>query len=183
MSNPRNATATEVDARQEEKFLQLGPVLERVNDEQNDPMLDIVFDEMDSRGMFPDPPAEIAGMNLKVEYVSILAQAQKIIATAGIDRFAGFVTGMAQFKPEVLDKFDIDESVDQYGDALGVSARMIRDDDTVDDMREERAEAQAAAERLAVQRESVTAAKEMSETDTTGKNALTDVLGAGVAGV
>ena len=83
-------TATEIAARQEEKLLQLGPVLEGLHDELLDPLIDRTFDmlvrlsEPGWRGtgpvLLPPPPEELAGADLKIEYISILAQAQKLVS-------------------------------------------------------------------------------------------------------
>ncbi|HUT78660.1 MAG TPA: portal protein, partial [Polyangia bacterium] len=74
-------TAREVEERHEEKMLQLGPVLERINDELLDPFIDRTFDIGNNRGLLPDPPKELEGQQTKIEYLSILAQAQKLVAT------------------------------------------------------------------------------------------------------
>src|SRR5258708_22639753 len=71
-------TAREVEERHEEKLIALGPVLERTNDELLNPLVDRVYDMMDARGMFPPPPQDLHGQRLKVEYISIMAQAQKL---------------------------------------------------------------------------------------------------------
>ncbi len=73
-----------VAAMQDEKLLQLGPVLERLNDEFLDPFVDRTFNIMARRNLFPEPPEELQGTPLKVEYVSILAQAQKSIGSAAL---------------------------------------------------------------------------------------------------
>ena len=189
-SDPRTQppTAREIQERHEEKLLMLGPVLERLNDEALDPLIDRTFSLMLRRGDIPEPPPEIQGQELKVEYVSILAQAQKLVGIGSVDRFVGYIANVSQFWPEALDKFDIDKSIDDYGEMLGVSADLILDEDVVQEKRDARAAEQQAMQEAAIAREAVTAQKEMSETDTAGQNALTDaraaVLGSqNIAGV
>jgi hypothetical protein len=80
-------TAREIDERHEEKLLALGPVLERTNDELLDPIVDRAFDLMETNGLLPPPPEELHGVKLKVEYISILATAQKLVGVAAQDRF------------------------------------------------------------------------------------------------
>lgn len=118
-------TAREVDERHEEKLLALGPVLERTNDELLDPMVDRVFDMMQAAGLIPDPPDELDQVKLKVEYVSILSQAQKLVGVIGQDRFLQSTLPLVPVFPEVRHKIRIMQVVDDYGEMLGIDPRLI----------------------------------------------------------
>lgn len=156
MSDRREITAREIEERHEEKLLQLGPVLERMNDELLDPLIDRVFSIMvrksepvwngvvDGEALLPPPPDELRGMDLKVEYISILAQAQKLVGIQAVDRLIAFAGNIAAIKqdPSVLDKIDADQAIDEYGDMLGVSPSIVMSDDRVDEIRRARAEQQ-----------------------------------------
>lgn len=172
----KNMTATEVAERHEEKLLMLGPVLERLNDELLDPMIDRVFNVMMRNNVLPPPPDDLQGVDLRVEHISIMAQAQKMVATAAVDRFSGFVGQLAGADPSVLDKWDLDQTVDEYADMMGIPANIVRSDEEVQQIRQRRAQqaaAQQAAEQQAMQAK---AAKELSQADTSGDNALTDII-------
>src|SRR3569832_233183 len=91
----------------------------------------MTFKRMLTAGIVPPPPEELQGQELSVELVSMLAQAQRAIATNGVDRFVGNLGAIAQYKPEVLDKFDADKWADTYSDLLGGSALLIEPDDHV----------------------------------------------------
>jgi hypothetical protein len=121
-------TAREVEERHEEKLLALGPVLERTNDELLDPLVDRVFQLMEDAGLIPDPPDELDGVQLKVEYISVLAQAQKLIGVVGQDRFLQSTAPFLE-NPDVAAKIDFMQVVDNYGDMLGVDPRVIRPTD------------------------------------------------------
>lgn len=173
-TNPQ-MTATEVAERHEEKLLMLGPVLERMHNEILDPLIDQAFTRLVAAGIVPPPPQELQGMELNVEFVSMLAQAQRAIATNGIDRFVGNLGAVAGFKPEVLDKFDADRWADAYADMLGIDPELIVPGDKVALIRQARAEAaqqQAAAEQMAA---GAKTARDLAAADTSGENALTDV--------
>jgi len=153
----------------------LGPVLERLNGELLDPLIDRTFAIMARRGLLPEPPEELQDVELKVEYISILAQAQRLVATAGIERLSTFVGGLAGVKPEVLDKFDADQTVDEYAQALGTPPTMIRSDIEVEKIRAGRAEKEQMAQMAAMAEPALQAsqaAKNMSETDVNGVSAL-----------
>lgn len=176
MSDRRQITAREVAERHEEKLLMLGPVLEHLNDELLNPAIDRTFALMLKREMIPQAPDELQGVNLKVEYISIMHQAQKMVAAGAIDGFLARVGQMAQFRPEVLDKVDFDQTVDEYGDIYGVPPRIIVPDDKVAQMRDARAEQAAAQQKTALAEQAAGAAKTLADTNTQGKNALTDML-------
>jgi hypothetical protein len=181
-SDRRQITAREIEERHEEKLLMLGPVLERQNEDLLDPLIDRTFSIMLRRGELPQPPSEIAGQDLKVEYISIMAQAQKLVATAGLERFVGFVGNLAAAKPDIADKLDFDQVVDEYADMLGVPPKIVRPDDDVMKVRQARAEQIAQQQRAEQLQQVAQGAKLLSETDMGGDSALSRMaagLGAG----
>ena len=178
-SDRRNVTATEIAERHEEKLILLGPVLQRLNTELFDPLIDDVFAMAYAAGVIPDPPEELQDTDLKVEYISILAQAQQAVGAASIERTLGFVGNLAAANPEVLDKIDFDQAVDEYSSVLGTPSSIIRSDDKVAEMRAGRAQAQAQAQAQQVMAQSAQTAKVLSETDTQNPNALTAIMQGG----
>lgn len=144
-SDRRQMTATEVAERHEEKLLMLGPVLERLHNELLDPLIDMTFTRLVEVGALPPAPDELQGMDLRVEYVSMLAQAQRAVATNSIDRFVNNLGAVATIKPDVLDKFDSDRWADEYADMLGIDPAFIVPGEQVARIRESRAQAQAEA--------------------------------------
>jgi hypothetical protein len=138
-------TATEVAERHEEKLLMLGPVLERLHNEMLSPMIERTFDRLIETGVLPPPPEELSAQELNVEFVSVLAQAQKAVSVASVDRLIGHLGVLANVQPEVIDKYDFDRSVEKYADVLGVDPNLIVADDKVALIRQQRAQQQQAA--------------------------------------
>jgi hypothetical protein len=143
-------TATEVAQRHEEKLLMLGPVLDRLHNELLDPLIESTFDHMLAAGQIPPIPAELSGMDLNIEFVSMLAQAQQAIGTNSIDRFTVSLGAVAQMKPDVLDKFDADQWADAYSQMLGLDPSIIVPSEQVARVREARNAAMAAKEQAAM---------------------------------
>lgn len=170
------ATATEIAERHEEKLLMLGPVLERLHNEMLSPKIDLTFARVVEAGLLPPPPPELQGVDLKVEFVSTLAQAQKMVGLGSMDRLIGTVAQIAPVVPSVLDKLDMDQVVDRYADMLGVDPSIIVADDKVAIIREERAAAQAQAAQAQAAPVMAGAARDLAAADTSGQNALTDIL-------
>jgi Bacteriophage head to tail connecting protein len=175
-SDRREITAREVDERHEEKMLQLGPVLERLHSELLDPLIDRVFYAMLRRGMFPPPPEELASAPLDVEYVSILAQAQKLLATSGIERLASFVGNMANADPGVMQKLDSDKVVEEYAQLLGVKPDLVRGEDEMKQIRAQQAQAQQAQQAVQNGQGMSQAAANLGKADLNGDNALSRLL-------
>jgi hypothetical protein len=171
--NRSGITATEVAERHEEKLLMLGPVLERLHNELLSPLIDIAFDFAARANILPEAPPELEGMDLNVEFISVLAQAQRAVATQGMDRLLGTVSQMAAVKPDVLDKLNFDQIVDNYGEAYGVDPKAIVPDDEVAAIRQQRAAAMQAQAAAATAPQVVDSAKTASEIDTGN---LQDVL-------
>jgi hypothetical protein len=169
-------TAREIDERHEEKLLALGPVLERTNDELLDPIVDRVFDMMDAAGLLPEPPAELVGVNVRPEYISILAQAQKLIGVVGQDRFMQSVGGMAELFPDVRYKVDTNRVVDNYAEMLGVDPRIVRSNDDANAMIAQAQKAQADQAQAENAQKLAAAAKDASAAPVSGDSVLQRIV-------
>lgn len=171
-------TAREVDERHEEKLLALGPVLERTNDELLDPIVDRCYSMMEDAGLLPDPPQELNGVKLKTEYISILAQAQKLVSVVAQDRFLQSCAGLAQIFPEVIDKIDVNQVVDNYADDLGVDQKMVRTNEEATARVQQRAQAANDAQEAKNAQLTAKAARDASQTPTTGDSVLATLANA-----
>jgi hypothetical protein len=169
-------TATEVAERHEEKMLMLGPVLERLHGELLRPLVENTFARMVEVGMVAPPPPELEGMELNVEFTSVLAQAQQAIGTNGVDRFVGNLGMIAQMKPDVLDKFDSDAWADMYSESLGVDPKMIIGNERVGFIREARAEAQRKQEMIESAAQQASVAKDLGGVKTDEPNMAMDLM-------
>ena len=170
-------TATEVAARNEEKMLMIGPVLERLQHELLKPLIDRTFERMIANGNVMMPPEELQGVELDVEFVSVLAQAQRAIGVNSIDRYVNSLGVIAQMRPEVLDKIDVDNWADAYADMLGVDPDIIVPNDQVALIREQRAEQQQQMEQQAMMAQAAQTGQALGNIKTNESNAATDLLG------
>lgn len=138
-------TATEVAERQQEKIMMMGPVLYKIQEELLDPTMELIFSIMSESGLIPPPPKEIQGMNLKVKYVSILAQAQQALGVEQINRVVGFVGQAAAVNPDIIDVINWDEAAREVGNLEGTPAKIFNDKETVDAIRQQKQKMQQAA--------------------------------------
>lgn len=183
-SDISNMTAREVEERHQEKLLILGPVMERLNGELLDPLIQRTYAIMERKGLIPPPAQEMHGQPLNIEYVSVMASAQKMIGTPAIERLLGMVGNIAAIRPEIVDKIDFDHAVDEMSNMLGTSPKVVISDDEVKKIRSIRAEAQAKqqqAEQIAQMapalQQGADAARLLSETGVGDSTALNRMLG------
>jgi hypothetical protein len=177
----KNMTATEVAERHEEKLLMLGPVLERLHNELLDPMVTMTFQRCVETGILPPLPEELNGQELQVEFVSMLAQAQKAVNVNAVDRLVGHIGMLAQASgdPSGFDKFDGDKSIERYADQLGVDPDLIVSDDKVALVRQQRAQAIAQQQQAEMAEKLAGAAGKLGGVQTGGapeNNAGADIL-------
>lgn len=168
-------SAQEIIEKKQEKLVMLGPVLNRLNDELLDPIIDRAFKIMLKRGMVPEPPQELQGADIAVEYTSVLHQAMKMAGLQGVQQLAGYVTSLAPAFPDVLDAFNADASVDEMATMLGASPKLINDAETRRRIRDGRAQEQAQQMAMAQAQQSAQTAQTLSHTNTTDQNALTQM--------
>lgn len=168
-------TATEIMERHEEKLIMLGPVIERNIHELLDPCINRTFKILYRMGLIPIPPEELQDQELKVEYISLLAQAQKFASAHSVQATVSFGLSLAEAKPEILDKIDFREAIEEYADVVGAPAGVIRSDDEADILAQARAEEQRKQEQMERMTQATETAKTMSETDTSGENVLTEI--------
>ena len=175
-STNTNMTATEVAERHEEKLLMLGPVLERLHNELLKPLIDETFAKMIGAGVLPPPPEELQGVELDVEFVSMLAQAQRAVGVNSVDRYVASMGMIAQMKPDVLDKLDSDKWADAYGDMLGVDPDLIVSGEDVAIVRQQRAEMQQRQAQLESVERQANAAQKLGTVKTNEPNAASDII-------
>jgi hypothetical protein len=177
LRNDRDITATEARLADNERLSTLGPVLEQFNDDFLDPLIDNVFNIMVEAGQIPPPPPELEGQDLSVDYISIFAQAQKLLNVGGIERFTGFALQVANVNPAALQKVDTDQLLDVYGEMTGLAPGIIRSDDAVAEIRAAQAQAQQAQNQLQAIQSLSQSAKNLAQSSTDGDNALTALTG------
>ncbi|MBS0520521.1 MAG: hypothetical protein JSR90_17630 [Proteobacteria bacterium] len=181
-SDRREITAREIDERHEEKMLMLGPVLERLHDELLDPLVSRVFAIMSRNRLLPEAPPAVAAAGIQVEFISMLASAQKAAATGAIERFWQFGAQIGAVKPEALDRLDPDGTMDAYADMTGVPASVLVDLRKAASMRQARLQAQADEARMKQTMALVQGARTASQIDVGGgMNAVQALLGTGAA--
>lgn len=172
-------TAREIEEIHSEKFMLFGPVLEQINFDALTPLIDLGFAYGLMDGIFTDPPQELSGAKLDVEYVSIMAVAQKLSGVDGLERLTQYVTALATGTgdPGVWDVIDTDEAARNYGTYTSVAASIVRPKDAVAQIRAGRVQQAQMAQMMQGIQAGAGAAKDLASAKTNEQNALTDLVG------
>jgi hypothetical protein len=170
-------SATEIDARREEKLVHLASVLERFYNEGLDPALKRVFGIMQRSGLLPDPPEELDEAAIEVNYISVLTDAQRASGTITIERFLQFIGNISGVYPEATRVPDVEELIRSYATGIGIKPKGLKSKEDVAAAAEaENAQAEL-AQSAQVGNDLAAGAKVLSETDVGGgMNALQSML-------
>lgn len=178
----QRATAEEVREIKLEKFTVLGSVLERVNIGVLNPLIDIMFARRLAKGLVDEPPRELQGKKLKVEYISILAQAQKLAASSNVRQFMSDCMVLVQSFPSAGAKIRPDQFVEELASASGINPNLMNTDEEAEEIREadrKAAQAEQMAQQMAALKQGAGAARELSQTQMGGDTALSQLMGSG----
>ena len=116
-------------------------------------------------------------MQLIPRYVSLLAQAQQMVATAANEKGLAFLGNMAGINPAALDVINFDEMTREEMSALGVSEKCMNGPEVVDQLRKQRAKQAAQAQAQHDAMAAVMAAKNLGTTPLGDSNALGHMTG------
>lgn len=183
MSNQAESIKTAYQAARmmEEKYSVLGPVLERAQ-QMLGQLIQLNFAYALDYGLIPDAPLELQGSELKIEYISILAQAQKIAGLQSINDTMAFVSTAAQIWPEARHKFDALQAIDEVAQVNGAPPSVIRSDDEVAKRMEQEARAKQAAAAGQSMLTATEGTRNLKDVQINGRSAVDVLTGAGANG-
>ena len=178
----KEMTAYEVAGRNQEKLQILGPVIERLQNEALAPSIKRTFKIMERRGILPPLPASLHGVPLGIEYVGVLALAQKATKTAGMERYAQTMQALAQTHPEVSDVWDPDELAREYSEDLFLSRKIMRTPQQVAVIRAARAKQMQQQGQMAAAHQAAQIGKTASDIDVGGGMSAMALMSQGMGG-
>ena len=151
MAIQKEVTLGEFMELSQEKMQMLGPYVVRLQTERYNPIFERTFDWLWDQGLVlkycGPPPRELVGqdgeLKYKVEYVSLLAKAQKQAEVQGVLKAVGFIGQGAAIRPEIVDILDWDGITRDVLENGGVPARRILSSEEVAKIRQAKAEAAA----------------------------------------
>lgn len=178
-----NVTAREIDAAEQEKLLLAGPVLESVQIFLSK-IIDRTFEIMVSENIGEPPPESLSGRKLSVEFLGVLAQAQRAVGVRAIERTWQFAAYLKEIHedPAVLDGLRANESLDDFARMVGMPSDNVASPEEREQKAANRQAEQQQMQQAAQAQQMAETGKMMAETPTGGTTALSealDVVGAG----
>jgi len=143
-------TATEVQVRYELMQRLLGPTLGRFQTEFLNPLIERVFGIMMRSDALMPRPSEMEGRNMDIEYVGPLARSQRMEEAIAVERLYQLAMQVVQVDPTVMDVIDHEQAIRMRATLLGVPKTVLRGEDEVAEIREQRAAAQQQAQEQAM---------------------------------
>ena len=136
-------TATEVIQRTQEKMLLLGSVIGRLLHEVLAPLVYRTIVLLINSGDLDKPPQPF-----NIEFLSPLAQTQKSSEYQSLVVLLNTVLQIAQFNPDIIDNVNWDNFIRKVANIYSVDSRLLNDEDTVAQVRQQRQQAQMAQMQL-----------------------------------
>ena len=158
-----NRTAFEIEQIVQEKMMVMGPVLESLHTEMLDPLINMAFNVLLDDGLLPEPPQELQGRDLNVEYVSVMAQAQRNSGMQAVAKFMNYAQNLGALQPQSMDLIDGDVVLREIADIEGVPADFLRSDEQAKQLRDERAQLQSQQLQVAQAKEVAGAMRDASQ--------------------
>jgi hypothetical protein len=178
INETKRMTALETSYRREEKLAMLGPMSNRFQTEGLENAINRTFAIAQRMGALPLPPESLMDKEgIEIQYVSALAQAQQAVTTQSIEQVFSFAGNLSAANPEILDRLNFDEALEDYAESYGFPQKALRSDAEVEEIRAQRAQAQQAAVQQQMITENSANAKVLSETQVGNNSALDAILG------
>jgi hypothetical protein len=141
-------TATEVIERTERTLRLLGPTLGRLQSEFLGPMIERIYGVLSRGGRLPEPPQSVAEQELRIEYVSPLARAQRQSETQGIMRTLEFIGPIAGMDPQAAQLIKGADTVRHIAELNGVPPMLLKSNEELMEEAKAQQEAQAAQQQM-----------------------------------
>jgi len=142
--NPKTRTATETNAVVAEQQLIIGPNLQSLNWTYNIPVVEWMMGwVLDNDAFLGEVPEDLQGEPIRTEFISVFAQSQKAADLPSVERYIAMLTSVGQLNPTIWDKANLDELCNLYENRLFLPVGINRTDEETDEIRAQRAQAQA----------------------------------------
>ena len=139
----RGRTATEVNELKEEKMVLLSPLLEQIHCALRE-ILTWIYDEQIRVGIIEPLKKEYQNCRFQIEFISSLAQAQKVSNIASIERFTTFVSNIANaIDPVLKSKLNGEKIIEDYATFANISPTQIVPSDEIEKIRNDMKNSQA----------------------------------------
>lgn len=145
-------TATQVLQEADERNKAVSPMLVRQQTELFDPFIRRAFKVMSRAGVFLEPPSDLAGATIEVNYNSPLVASQKQAESLGaarlIEAYSLYSAATEGDGRRIFDNIDPDNLAKVFHEGSGAPMSVLRDETAIRELREAEDEQQEQAETL-----------------------------------
>jgi hypothetical protein len=150
-------------ARLQQMMEMFAPTLGRLQADLLDPLIQTTYRILGRNGGLPLPPEGLQEADLDIEYTGPIPRAQKNERAQSTSMWIGELAGLAAVIPQILDVVDDDAVARALGFDRGVPAKLMRTEEEVAQLRQERAEAQQAQQQMELLQGAGKAAKDLGQ--------------------
>ena len=171
-TSEHSRTATEVNELKEEKMVLLSPLLEQIHTALRQ-ILRWVYDEEIKTGILKPLKEEYRNYRFNIEFVSSLAQAQKVSNISSMERFTTFVSNIANsIDPVLKSKLNGEKIIEDYATYANISPTQIVPSDELEKVRNALSQAQNQEQQMNIIQKSSQIIQNMGGVDSTGSDLL-----------
>ncbi len=162
----KQMTVPEVMERVSEKMLLLGPAVGRYMNDVLQPLIEKVVIILYESNMLPKmPDVLMQDPRFEVKFVGRMIQAQRQSELNNVINAITISGQIATMNPEVLDKINADNAVNEIFDIVGAPAKILRSDEEIQAIREARAQVQQQANEMAMLEQGSNSYKNLAQGD------------------
>lgn len=166
---PKDMSATEYLDRRRKAAQLMGPAISAYEPNVLSRVIERTYGILDRAGFLPLVPESVGEFAyLDVSYESPMSQMLSQTGAEAIQAFLQVALPLVQADPQALDKVDVDQIIDEVSRRFNVPASVIRSDEQVAALREERTRQQAAQEQAAQEQAVMKQIAELGNTSTQG---------------
>ena len=168
----RGRTATEVNELKEEKMVLLSPLLEHIHCALRE-ILTWIYDEQIRVGIIEPLKKQYQNCRFQIEFISSLAQAQKVSNISSMERFTTFVSNIANaIDPVLKSKLNGEKIIEDYATFANISPTQIVPSDEIEKIRNEMKNSQNQQSQINALKESSQIIQNMGGVDSYGADLL-----------
>ena len=153
-------TATEIIERRQQGLMVISPILSRLYAEWLNPVIARTFKWMMKNGLLDDAPEAIAGIRIKVNYVSPMAITRRSSVTQSFMQGMSAAQILVQASPQILENLDTDAVFRALMTQNNVDPQFLRSEQEVVQWRQQQSEQAQQEQQLAMAQQAASAAKD-----------------------
>ena len=141
LQKDKKMSATEINSINSEKIGNITPVVERLEKEALDHIFRRCYSILDDFGdIIPPQPPELQGVRFDIDYISILAQSQKLSELGSIEQFVEFTAHCNGLSPQAGDKVNVEQVIQKYAEVLSIDNELLNTAEAIAQMQSKREE-------------------------------------------